>query len=75
MSKNLEKGSVEEKAAAIARDITVAVASTLDKPPIENPETAQKYGEGLVHIYAMVFAAARNLLTKEVLDKFRPDRN
>lgn len=62
MSSNLESGNVEDKAAAIARDITVAVASTLDKPPIANQETAQRYGEGLVHIYEMVFAAARKLL-------------
>ncbi len=62
MSSDLEKGSRAEKAAAITRDIVVALAGTIEKPAIEVSEAAQQYGDGLAKVYSILHAAVRETL-------------
>ncbi|MCI0557819.1 MAG: hypothetical protein MN733_04935, partial [Nitrososphaera sp.] len=54
----LEQGSPKQQAAAIARDITVAIASTLEKPSIDIQASAENYAKGIAKVYETAFAAA-----------------
>ncbi len=56
MASDLEKGSYEDRAAAIARDIVVAVAGSLDNPQVARAEVAPKYAEGLATVYSILHA-------------------
>jgi len=58
MSLQLENGSPKEQAAAIARDIAVAVASTLGKTAIYDRASAEKYANVIAQVYETMFAAA-----------------
>ena len=62
MASDLEKGSRDEKAAAITRDIIVALAGSLEKPPIDVAQAAQDYGDGLAKVYSILHAAVRETL-------------
>ncbi len=57
MASDLETGTPEEKAAAISRDIVVALAGSLQNPTVGAPQAAQAYGEGLAKIYSILHAA------------------
>ena len=54
----LETGTNKERAATIARDVTVAVAEAMHNPTLGTPQSAAAYAEGLVKIYEAIHAAA-----------------
>ncbi|BCA57143.1 hypothetical protein W02_42830 [Nitrospira sp. KM1] len=59
----LEAGSNKEKAAAIARDVTVAAASALDKSALMQSEAGDLYTSNLVKLYEAIHAAALKSIT------------
>lgn len=61
MSSHLEYGDFNEKTAAIARDVTVTVASTIQNPNIRST-TAEASDKGVAAIYPTMFAVARKLV-------------
>jgi hypothetical protein len=54
----LETGNDKEKAATIARDVTVAVAGAMQNPTLGTPQSAATFAEGLVKVYDAIHAAA-----------------
>jgi hypothetical protein len=54
----LETGTNKERAATIARDVTVAVAGAMQNPTLGTPQSAATFAEGLVKVYEAIHAAA-----------------
>ena len=56
MASDLETGTFEDKAAAVSRDIVVALAGSLQNLNIGTSPAAQAYGEALASIYSILHA-------------------
>ena len=54
MASDLEKGTDEQIATAVSRDIVVALAGSFQNPNVTG--AAQGYGDGLAKIYSILHA-------------------